>query len=516
MIPRSSIKAFFAQPRDDLRVYKRLADERIEQLKDDLPIQPPIWKRLRKHQKIGLLVGAKYKRISYWFDCGTGKTFLSIALIQYFRKLQTIKKKALILVPNNINRYEWAREIEKHSTISYLVLDGSTQQKWKLLDNTDAVLIITTYLGLVHMVCDLKTIVKKKKTEDKLIPIKQKVDALASHFDCLINDESTSIGNRSTLFFRIGHQIAKVAPIAFNLTGTPFGRDPTPLWAQMYLIDRGESLGKTLGLFRAAFFKEEMNYFSGWPDYVFDKKKTSLLNDLLAHRSLRWEADKADLPQVVSIVKNIALPDEADAYYEKMREKLIAAHGNYREMKNVFLRMRQISSGFLGYFDDEKGVKASFEFTPNPKLEMLISLIEQIKDSYKIVVMHDFVFSGTMITRELKRLKIGYAAVFGKVKSGAEHLRKFDHDDKCRVFVTNTAGAFSLNLQIAKYQIFYESPPSPILRKQMESRVERQESKHEKVFRYELVAAPVDQKILDAHREGKNLFESVFKHEVSI
>ena len=444
----------------------------------------------------------------------TGKTLMSIALALYLRNTKQVKR-VLILVPNNINRYEWRREIRKHSPeTSCVVLDGSTENKWNLLRGSDAFLVITTYMGLLRMVCELRV----SKKENRFVPNKKLMREIVKTFDCLINDESTSVSNLHTLPFRICRQIAKNAKAVFNLSGTPFGRDPTPLWAQMFLIDKGESIGANLGIFRTAFFTEKENYFSGWPEYSFDERKKGLLNKLLSHRSIRYEADQADLPSVVEIVKEIVLPQDARAYYIQARERLLASRGNYRETGNIFLRMRQISSGFLGYFDDETGTKAKLEFPFNPKLAMLISLIEAAKDTAKIVVCTDFIYSGDMIEHELKRMKIDYARVYGKTKGNApEQLHRFDYDDNCRVFIINSAGAFGLNLQIAKFMLFYESPVSPIVRKQMERRVERQESRHNKVFRYDLIVkGTVDEQIRLYHKQGEDLLRAIMEGKVKL
>jgi len=55
------------------------------------------------------------------------------------------------------------------------------------------------------------------------------------------------------------------------MAGIPVGRDPQVLWAQFNYCDHGETLGETLGIFRAAFFRAETNYWSGFPNYIFEK-----------------------------------------------------------------------------------------------------------------------------------------------------------------------------------------------------------------------------------------------------
>jgi SNF2 family DNA or RNA helicase len=277
----------------------------------------------------------------------------------------------------------------------------------------------------------------------------------------------------------------------------------------MFLVDWGQSLGENLGLYRATLFKEKPNYWSGFPEYEFDKKKTGLLNRFLAHRSIRYKAAEADLPKVRPISKYVRLPTDARAYYEKARDQLRAARGNIREMENMFLRMRQISSGYVGYVDDETGAKAQFEFDHNPKMEMLLSILESIRGS-KSIVFHDFIHTGNMIVRGLKELKIKYVWIRGGIKDPAKLLHTFDNDENCDVMLLNSAGAFGLNLQKAQYGIFYESPVPIIIRKQMERRFIRQHSLHKHVFLYDLIVeGTADEAILQMHKDGRDLFQAI-------
>jgi len=285
----------------------------------------------------------------------------------------------------------------------------------------------------------------------------------------------------------------------------------------MFLIDGGESLGPNIGMFRAAFFRAVANRWSGWPDYKFIESNKSTLNRLVAHRSLRYEADQADLPEVVKITKRVSLTQSTRDYYDEARKAIKKANGNDKVIKEAFLRMRQISSGFLGYKDDELGIKSQIEFKPNPKLEMLISLVQSLYLEHKVLVLHDFIKSGDMICRELKRLGIKYAKAFGHTKDVNEQKIMFKDDPDCNVFVVSTSGAFGLNLQVAQYGIFYESPVSPILRKQMERRWHRQGSGHAHVYCYDLLArGTVDQHIRDFHAAGNDLLKAIIDRKVLI
>jgi SNF2 family DNA or RNA helicase len=515
LIPKKAVDAFLARPRADYRKWLDLTDAQIREKYLALPIEPPIWKTLHRKQKICFLLGAEKRAFGFWNDMGTGKTLLAIALIAYFRALGEIDR-ALVLVPYRIVKDEWERELKKHAPqYRYVVLRGSTAQKWEALRAMKReAFIVETYMGAVRLLSNSQKIKRKGKSKrmERLIPDKKRIKELAGMIGGLVLDESVAVSNRAKLPYRLVKQLAKSCPVRFPMCGTPFGRDPTLLWAQMYLIDWGNTLGETLGLFRKALFKESDTFWGG-VEYKFDKKKAPLLNRLIADRSITVSADAADLPPVVAISKYVILPSDANAYYQKAKQAIIAAHGNYQETKNAFLRMRQISSGFLGYYDDEEGARAQFEFPDNPKMDQLQALLDFIPDGEKCLVMHDFIYSGGMIEQMLNRHSIGYVRLSHKTKEPAKLLSAFDKDPKVRVFVLSTAGAYGLNLQTARYGIYYESPVSVIIRKQMDRRWERQGSKHSSVFRYDLIVqGTVDESILAFHKQGKDLFKAIMRN----
>jgi SNF2 family DNA or RNA helicase len=521
-ITKVAVKAFLDKPRRDLRTLKKLSDDRLQERVEELPVRPPLFKRLRHEQKVCFLIGAKYRYAGFLLDTGMGKTLLSLSLIRYFNVLGKVKC-VLVLVPNRSNKTEWLREVRKHQDAGMLpedftarMLNGSSVQKWKQLEDGDELILVETYAGLTRMVCTLVP-PKKKGGKNKLKPDPKLIKRLCKLIDGLIMDESTFVKNHKALPYRICRQIRKTAYMAFALTGTPFGRDPVDLWAQMYLVDNGETLGTTLGMFREALFKSKEDHW-GHVTYDFDKKNEDKLNRLLAHSSIQYEVDESDLPALIPIRKYVSLPDDADELYQAARRQLLAAKGHFRETNNAFLRMRQISSGYVGYNDDDLGKRAEFEFSFNPKRDLLLSLIDEIRPDRKIIVFVEFVFSGSMIGRELEKKKVNFAHLWGGTKDPEATLAKFKDDPACRVLILNNqAGGFGLNLKMAKYGIYYESPVSPIIRKQTRRRFERQGSDHSKVFQYDLITrGTMDDAILKWHAEGEGLFDAIIRGKATI
>ena len=514
IIPIKEREKFINRDRHDFREYKDYDEDHLERLYQKLPVTPPIYYKLTRVQRICFLIGAETQKFCFFLDTGVGKTLLIIALVRYFRRLG-ILKRVLILVPNRPNKTEWRDELVKHSpNSSYLILPSAIKEKWQALEDGKELFVIETYAGLFRMITEKK---QDKKKVNYLGLDPKKVAALQKYFQGFACDESENVGNHQGLPFRSCRQLAKTSPVAFTMTGTPFNRDPTLLWAQMFLVDGGYTLGETLGLFRSVFCNETVNYFSGHTEYKFAKRKKQELNDFIANRSIEFEADKASLPGCVDVRKYVSLDGDANAYYQRFKDQLMAAQGNLVESKSAFIRMRQISSGFIGFEDDETGEKAKFEFPENPKLEMLLSILRSTRPEYKVVIFFEFTYSGDKILDELKKNKIGAQIIYGKTKDVEAAKQKFMQDVKTRVLLLQCRMAAGLNIQVAKYGIFYESPVSAIKRKQCKRRVERQHALHKTVFIYDLLMKnTVDEQILDFHAEGGDLFEAIIRGETSV
>ena len=124
---------------------------------------------------------------------------------------------------------------------------------------------------------------------------------------------------------------------------------------------------------------------------MFQKKQTPLLHRHIAHRSIRFSLDQADLPAVTPIIVRLDLAADASQLYEAAVEQLRKSRGNYDLCKNAFMRMRQISSGFINMKDPDTGERERLEFKDNPKLEWVKSQIEGMDG--QIIIFHDFIHS---------------------------------------------------------------------------------------------------------------------------
>jgi len=513
MIPEIAVKEFLNRPLDDHRWVKKLTHKELDAALANLRPPPKLSKELRIHQKACFLLGVAYPKFLYWLDMGAGKSLLSLELLRYWRDAGRMYR-GLVVVRSDKAFWTWEKQFARFNIdIPRVMLEGNSRRKWQQLEELEDGLVFVSYPGLVAMVSSLEK-VKKKRVSKRERELDNKLIAkLAKGLDVIVLDESTGVGHVTSLQHMAIRRLRKRVFARYALAGRPFGRDPTMLWAQHHLVDEGESLGPTLGLFRAAFFSEEENPWTNneyVKDWKFKKRMMPILSRLTGNRSITYTSGEcSELPKVNRYVEEVRFPEEAGAYYKRMVEQIIKAKGNLREVKGTFLRMRQLSSGFLGLKDDETGEKVEVEFDDNPKLDRLLELVEELPADRKAIVWYEFTYSGRLITRLLKEQGLNPIWLWSGTKDSVRELKRFERDDDCTVAVINNkVGAYSLDgLQVANYPFFYESPVSIIDREQAERRTIR-DGQRFKVFQYDLIVrGSADAKILDFHEEGRDLMK---------
>jgi len=471
---------------------------------------------LRTHQLVCFLLGVTYPEFAFWVDMGGGKTLVALELLNYWMEVGQIKR-AVIVLKSDKAILTWEKQIRLWGiTRPWVTLEGSSEDKWRALGEHDGGFVLVARPGLRAMLS--RPVGANGKVKYRMDP--QLVHKFMNGIGGMVLDESTDDANYRSLNHQLAVQMRRGAGICYALAGRPMGRDPTLLWAQFYILDEGATLGSTLGLFRQTFFTSVPNRFAKGRmakyarDYHFKKRMMPDLNRMIQNRSIAYSSDECGgLPKSVAMVEEVSFPEQASVYYQRAVEAVIAAKGNLREMKNLFVRMRQMSSGFVGFQDDDTGEKVQVQFDENPKLDLLLELIEQVPEDAKAVVFYEFTYSGRQIAKELTDMGLDHIWLWSGTKDSKGDLQRFEKDPDVRVAVINhRVGAYSLDgLQVANYTFFYETPVSSIDREQAERRVIRDGQKHT-VFQYDLIVSEsMDAKVLAYHKEGANLVAALLR-----
>jgi hypothetical protein len=504
MIPKTTIDQYLDVKKDSHLWLKDISERELDRALASLHPRPRFAANLWFHQKVCFLLGVAYPRFLDWVDMGGGKTSIALELIRYWKQAGRLRS-AFVFVPTEPAIYSWETELAKWKFgLNHVALDtGSSKGNWRVLEENETDLVLATYPAMVAMLCD-------KPKEGKWKPGIELVERFVKGKQGSIFDEVTHAGFTTSLTHRLCARIGASTPISYGLAGLPFGRDPMILYGQYRVVDQGETFGRTLGLFREAFFAKRKNYFAKGShtfDYSFKKKLQPELRRMMRHRSVAFASKEfTNVPPVVAKVVKVGFPEETAAYYQKAVAKFRASRGNFTELNSSFVRMRQISSGFVGFRDDETGERAQVEFAHNPKRDELLEWVAELPDDSKAVIFYEFTLSGRRISEALTKLGHRNVWLWSKTKTPRDKQRQFDVEPDLRFMVVNhMLGAEALNLQVANYLWVYESPVGVIARKQMERRVDRP-GQTKTVFMSDLVTrGTVDERILEFHREGEDL-----------
>lgn len=186
---------------------------------------------------------------------------------------------------------------------------------------------------------------------------------VAGRFRTFIMDELSSFKTRGTNRWKAARKIAftKSVTHVWGLTGTPAPNSLMDLWAQVYLLDKGERLGTTLTGFRNRFFVAGQQLPSGvvtkWTTRPgADAAIQNLLSDLCL--SMGTEG-RVHLPELTVNRVEVELPPAARRVYQSMKSELVAdleflggeihSAASAASLSN---KLSQINAGFM-YTDDK-------------------------------------------------------------------------------------------------------------------------------------------------------------------
>ena len=514
LLSKRAIDAYVGREFSSFDWMKRLSREQLLAELGRFKVPPEFKSDPWLHQLVCQFIGMCEPRFLFLLDMGLGKSKILADLITQRRREGRLRgRHALITVPRLVNIDSWLDDLPRHSDLepNGIMVENIEEKRYRLLHPTGDVTVID-YMGLQWALSKMGKVQRGRKWVRGLVPDMEMVAKAQKLYTFLGIDESHKLRNPDSLWFALVDHLSSTATNVYATTGTLFGKDPAEAWPQFKLVDRGETFGEETGLFRGAFFKTKVSPWKGTV-FEYDKSKTRLFGKMMRNRSLRYDEDEVnDLPDKVYRRIDITLSPEQDEHYRRALEGAINHDGgDDRALGAPWLRMRQITSGYLRW-DDEHG-QHKIHFKQNPKLDMMARLVDEAGDS-KVVVCYDYTDTGAMICERLKAEGVDHVWFYGGTKDKPGARRRFLDDPACRVMVMNSeaGGTGNDGLQkVARYMIFYESPTPPITRKQTEKRIHRP-GMTDRAFFYDLVCRKtVDAGILTSLAEGRDLYDDVMR-----
>ncbi len=430
-------------------------------------------------------------------DIGTGKTLTAL----YTAKLWGAKK-ILVICPNSVVKKTWAPQIEQHTDLDYIVLDGTAGER-RAKSESNARVHIINFEGLQWVYCHRRL---------KGFDIDTK--SFIHNYDCVIIDEIHKLKSRTSLRTKIAHRLSIKADYAIGLTGTLISTSELDLWAEYWSIDLGESLGTSFYAFRRSYFKQ------GYYSWDIKPGAYEKILDRVKNITLRYDRDECfDLPDKVyetrSCLPNHTQADIMDAVMEGIECELEDGILKEQNALHRSMRLMQITGGFTSVeIHGGKGIQR----ISTPKLDMLKECIEEI--SGKIIIFHQYVEEGRQIEEMLRGISIQYRSLRGEIKDKQGNYNDFRTKDGIKILIAHPkCGGEGIDLIEASTMIFYSNSFSPIDRLQCEGRIYRKGQTKKCLFIDLVLENTIDeivaQKVDDRKELLKNIlnFMKEYKHE---
>lgn len=285
---------------------------------------------------------------------GLGKTSSALTAIADLMDSFAISK-VIIFAPLRVANSVWKQEIAKWEHLKHLrvsICTGSERQRLAALQAPADIYVINR-----ENTAWIANLFKKKWP-----------------FDMTVIDESSSYKSSESQRFKALRRVIFGSPYRILLSGTPAPNGVLDLWSQMYLIDGGERLGKTMLSYKQRYFAAE--------DYMgFDlqpkKGATETIHKLVSDKMVSLSAaDHLDLPKRTDIEIPVYLPPDALKKYKEFEKESLINFPIDIQIEAISAavlagKLLQFASGSM-YYDAMK----NYHEIHSAKLEALEEIVE--------------------------------------------------------------------------------------------------------------------------------------------
>lgn len=423
-----------------------------------------------------------------FLDMGMGKTVSSLTAIDDLLFLGEATK-VLVIAPKRVAEDTWSTEVEKWDHLKHLriskILGTKKQRKDALMKDAD--IYITNRENVEWLVdeCYKSWI-----------------------WDTLIIDELSSFKSSKAKRFRALKKVRPYFKRIIGLTGTPAPNSLIDLWPQLYLLDGGERLGKTITGYRERYFVPgDRNQFVVF-NYNLREGAEEAIHNKISDICVSMKADDyLDMPERIDNIVKIDLPKKALREYEELEKELIIQldDEDISASNSAVLtgKLLQMCNGAI-YADETKEVINIHD----EKLNALMDIIEAANGK-TVLIFYSFKHDLIRIKEFLKKNKIK-----GQELGGSEDIKKWN-DGEIPVLLLHPASAgHGLNLQYGgNIIVWFGLTWSLELYQQACARLYRQGQKESVVIHHIIARSTVDEDVMKA-LQGKELNQNLLLEAV--
>lgn len=425
-----------------------------------------------------------------FLEMGLGKTVSTLTAIDALKFDYCEITSVLVIAPKRVAESVWAEEAQqwehlKHLTFSKII--GSPNKRITALKTKADIHIIS---------------------RDNIAWLCSYCGGARLPWDMIVIDELSSFKSHKAVRFKALKAVRPTVHRLVGLTGTPAPNSLIDLWPQMYLIDRGERLEKTITKYRELYFRPGMAVGNVVYKYKPFESSEQIIHDKIKDICISMKAeDYLKLPDKIDNYIRLKMPEPLKKSYEKFEKEkvleLIAAEGTYGSgqekpveisvMNAVALtnKLLQFANGAI--YDENHAVHEVHDL----KIEALRELIENANGKPILVgwtfrfdkdrIMHEFEKEKP---RELKTAKDIEDWNAGKIKLMLAHPASAGH---------------GLNLQAGgSIIVWFGQTWSLELYQQFNARLHRQGQANTVIIHHLIVDGTEDETVISALRNKSN------------
>lgn len=404
-----------------------------------------------------------------FLEMGLGKSVTTLTAINELIYDRFEVSKVLVIAPKRVAEDTWTSEAEKWDHLRHLKISkvlGSARQRMDAL-KADSDIYVINRENVVWLVNLLR----------KDWP-----------FDMIVVDELSSFKSNQAKRFKSLRTVRPLSSRFVGLTGTPAPNGLMDLWPEIYLMDRGERLGKTLTSFRERYFYPGKR--NGYTVFTWEPKEGAeeAIQEKIADICISMKAkDYLRLPdRIVNDVRIKLEPEEMKKYRELEMEKLIELDGmeiTALTAAAVWGKLLQLANGAA--YDNEGNVVTFHD----QKLDALEDIID-MACGHPVLVFYNF-------RHDFDRLMKRFHAMNPRTLNDSQDIKDWN-DGKIPLLLVQPASAgHGLNIQAGGHIIvWFGLNPSLELYQQANARLYRQGQKEAVIIHRLICNGTVDEDVV--------------------
>ena len=303
--------------------------------------------------------------IGLFLDMGLGKTVITLTALQEMKFDRWCINKTLIIAPKKVVEDTWQTEA----------------QKWQHLQGLRIVGVLGTATQREHALAIPADIYVINRENTQWL-----VERFGHDwpFDTVVLDESSSFKNHQAKRFRALRTVRPRINRLIELTGTPNPHGLMDLWSQVFLLDGGKRLGRTISVYRDMYFipdkRNRTTIFSYAPKDGAELEIHKLISDICISMKA---SDYLDLPELVYEDIPVVLDDKAQKAYNRMeRDAVLQVDEDTITATNAAAlsgKLLQLCNGAV--YDENREVVQVHDC----KIEALLEAVEGLNGQHAII-----------------------------------------------------------------------------------------------------------------------------------